>query len=226
MSSDPDLRRRYWFAVACVALACGAIAVDLPIARWIETKPFRGDIKRLLTWSELFAHGLGVAVVGLTVFVLDVPRRWQIPRLLASAFVPGLLASLAKLTVGRIRPGHFDLERGVFATFIGGFPTILGIPPQFDYGAGLQSLPSGHTATAVGLAVGLGHVYPRGRWLFAGFAVLAASQRIAGGAHYLSDTLVGAAIGFLGAAWVASPRLLGRPFSKLERRLRKPPPPR
>ena len=61
----------------------------------------------------------------------------------------------------------------------------------------MQSFPSAHTATAVGLAIGLSWMYPRGRWLFAVFAALVACQRMQSCAHYLSDTLFGATVGFL-----------------------------
>ena len=60
----------------------------------------------------------------------------------------------------------------------------------------LHSFPSGHTATAVGLAISL-DADPRGRWLFAVFAALASLQRMTAGAHYLSDSLFGAALACL-----------------------------
>jgi undecaprenyl-diphosphatase len=64
----------------------------------------------------------------------------------------------------------------------------------------MQAFPSAHTATAFGLAIGLTWLYPRGRWLFATFAVLVACQRIQSGAHFLSDTFFGAALGCVVAA--------------------------
>ena len=81
-----------------------------------------------------------------------------------------------------------------------------------------SGIPSGHTATAFGLAVGLGRIYPQGRWLFFSFAMLAALQRVDVDAHYLSDTVAAAAIGFLCAACVFDARGLGRWFDRLERR--------
>jgi membrane-associated phospholipid phosphatase len=66
----------------------------------------------------------------------------------------------------------------------------------------LQSFPSGHTATAVGLALALSSLYPGGRRLFALLAVLAASQRVLFDAHFLSDTLVAAGIACFVAAFL------------------------
>jgi len=216
MPTPNSPRWAFWAAGAFFLLTWPAFYGDLPIARWLSANPLSGDFCRLVRWSELFAHGLGVAVIGLMGFVLDAQQRWRIPRLLASAYVPGILASMSKLIVARIRPGKLDLDSNLSETFVGWLPTVLGTPSGLDYGAHLQSLPSGHTATTVGLAIGLTHLYPQGRWLFVAFAVLAAFQRIHGASHYLSDTLVGAAIGFLGAALVLDSRLLGRWLNQLE----------
>jgi membrane-associated phospholipid phosphatase len=87
--------------------------------------------------------------------------------------------------------------------------TFIACLPQWNrdslgrgYGYALQSLPSAHAATAVGLALALAALYPRGRWLFASFAVLAGLQRIEAQAHFASDVLAGAAVGcMVGAAW-------------------------
>jgi membrane-associated phospholipid phosphatase len=106
----------------------------------------------------------------------------------------GVLADLVKLTVIRIRPHHFEslgTEPGAFGTWL----------PLTGGGSVGQSFPSGHMATAAGLACALTALYPRGRWLFAGLAVLVACQRLEEGSHYLSDILFGAAVGSLVAAF-------------------------
>jgi membrane-associated phospholipid phosphatase len=64
----------------------------------------------------------------------------------------------------------------------------------------VQSFPSAHSATAVGLAIGLSWLYPRGRWLFAAFAGLAILQRLDADAHYCSDVLAGGGVAFVVAA--------------------------
>ena len=126
------------------------------------------------------------------------------------------MANLGKLVVARTRPNDFDFAGGVWSTF-GGWAPIL---TSGDLGEALdhsvQSFPSGHTATAVGLAIGLSRLYPRGKWLFSFFAVLAGMQRIQVGVHYLSDTLAGAALGCLVGAICQDPRLLGRVFDRWE----------
>ena len=172
-----------------------AFAVDLPLARYcnylkVEDK-FPGDIERLFNMSEVFGHGLGVFLILVTVFVLDADRRRSVARLAACAFGSGLAANCVKMMIARWRPHSFDLEtNGVWDTFCG-FMLLGGESSK------MQSFPSAHTATAVGLAIGLSWMYPRGRWLFAVFAALVACQRMQSCAHYLSDTLFGVAVGCL-----------------------------
>jgi membrane-associated phospholipid phosphatase len=123
----------------------------------------------------------------------------------------GMAANGLKLLVARWRPRQFDFAGTVQDTF--GRVLAFGAG-----GSAQQSFPSAHAATAVGLTIALSWLYPRGRWLFAALAVLVVCQRVESGAHYLSDALVGLAIGwvvampFLRNAWLAAQ------FDRLERR--------
>jgi len=209
-------RTLYWAATACAVSACLAFAVDLPLARLDLKTVLPSDLRRVLGWAELMAHGIGAAILGIVVFVLDPERRRQIPRLLTSAYLAGLMANGVKLVVARVRPRVFDFQGDVWSTFVGWLPWLYETRGGFEHGFNIQSFPSGHTATAVGLGLGLARIYPRGRWLFLVFALLAALQRIEVGAHYLSDTLAAAALGCLAAAWVGQPRGLGRWFDRWE----------
>ena len=164
-----------------------------------------------MTLSEVFAHGFGVLACIAVAVALD-PRGWRVgPRLLIGAFGAGLLADLCKLQVARVRPKFGSADIGtVSETFLAFLPwrnpEALAVPLNNH----VRSFPSGHTATAVGFAIVLSTLYPRGRWLFAVFAVLAGMQRIEAGMHYLSDTLAAAAIAFLvGAAVCGRTRLNG-----------------
>jgi membrane-associated phospholipid phosphatase len=126
------------------------------------------------------------------------------------------MANILKLAVGRLRPRYFTADGSYLDTFVGGLPVVFGASVPHESGFQIQSFPSGHAATAVGLAIGLTWLYPRGRWLFVSVAVLAALQRIDVRAHYLSDTIAAAAVGCLGAALVMDPRVLGRWFDQFE----------
>jgi len=57
------------------------------------------------------------------------------------------------------------------------------------------SMPSGHAAGAFAAAVAVGLVHPRLRWPLIGLAALIALSRVWLGVHYLTDVLVGAALG-------------------------------
>jgi len=168
-----------------------------------------GDLRRVISLSEVFGHGTGLLLIGLTVVVLDPTGRRRAVRLLTIAFTGGMLAALAKGMVARTRPNHSELTGAVAETFQAWLP--LG---STDYAA--QSTPSGHAAQAVAMAAALAWRYPRGRSLFIFFAVLACTQRIVAGAHFLSDVFWGAAIGLSVAALMLDSRALGRFFDRWE----------
>jgi membrane-associated phospholipid phosphatase len=218
LTQNSSGRRRansyWWLAIALGISALGVLAmpIDLPVANWCLGNHCPAAIKKLLALAEVFGHGFGVVAILLSVAVLDPVRRWTIPRLVICSLGAGLLANVGKLILGRVRPHHFDFTGGVRATFLKWFPWGTGESLQ-------QGFPSSHTATAVGLAIALAWIYPRGRWLFAMFAVLVALQRIESGAHFVSDTLWGAAVGIAVGGWFASDCSLGWLGNRLERRL-------
>lgn len=210
-SSDVPDRYRIRLLVlagACVVAGLLAFSIDLPVARWFarQPSPLPGDVMKFLNLAEVFAHGLGVTALILTLLVSDpalalpLPgrpsgARWNFLRLVAAAAVGGLVVDLVKACVERVRPNSADLSglRSVLDTF--GVPGL-----SFDRAARLMSFPSGHAAAAAGLAAALGWKYPRGRPAFAALAVLSAAQRVATSAHYPSDVCFGAAIGLAVAA--------------------------
>jgi membrane-associated phospholipid phosphatase len=190
-------------ALGFAALSAAALPVDLPLARWQDAVDVPGDLARLIVLSEAFAYGGTVILIVLAAVTLD-PRGWRVaPRLLLVAYGAGAIANAGKLLLARTRPREAELGGSVLGTFGSWLPPLSG-------NEDLQSFPSGHTATAVGLAIALTTLYPRGGWLFALLASLAAIQRIDSQAHYLSDVLAGAAISFLVAAMVAAPTPLAR----------------
>ncbi len=177
----------------CFVLAAFAVLpLDLTAARWsLEESPLR-FLAELFVIGEAFGHGIGVGLIGLVIFVLDPIHRRTLVRVLAGAWGAGLWANLGKLFVARMRPLYW-LDVGgesVRDTFVAWFP----------WGKNesvLQSFPSAHTATAVGFALTLSWLYPRGRWLFAFFAALVGLQRIVAHQHFPSDVLCGAAVGWI-----------------------------
>ncbi len=205
---------RYAIPTALAILGCAALAIDIPVARWCGSQKLPSLVKKACDLAEVFGHGVGVALILLAVWVLAPDQRRRLPRVAACAYLAGLAADAMKLLLARGRPYKTDLSavHSVWGTFQGWLP-------MFSGGSASQSFTSAHTATAVGLALGLGWLFPRGKWMFVGFAVLVAMQRIAGPYHFASDTLWGAAIGCLVAFALLPGGPCSRPFSRLEQRL-------
>ncbi|MFM8434337.1 MAG: phosphatase PAP2 family protein [Planctomycetia bacterium] len=197
-------------AAACVVAGLLAFAIDLPVARWCKQRPtpLPSELLRLLNLAEVFAHGLGVTALIITLLVSDPALAAPLPgrpagprgnflRLVGAAAVGGLVVDLVKACVERVRPNSANLAAidSPLGTFGSG-----ALAEPFKHAAQLMSFPSGHAAAAAGLAAALGWKYPRGRPAFAALAVLSAAQRVATSAHYPSDVCFGAAIGILAAA--------------------------
>ncbi len=195
-----------------VAAGLPALAIDCPLARWCMSVHCPGEVSKLLGFTEVFGHGLGVLLIVLVIYQLDPLRCWALPRVLAASLGSGLAADMIKMLVVRTRPHCFDFQGGVLASFGGWFPLARA-------GSDGQSFPSAHTATAAGLAIALVWLYPRGRWLFPAMAVLVACQRIQTGAHFLSDTLCGGAVGCLVAAACLWGGPMARRFDRWEREM-------
>jgi membrane-associated phospholipid phosphatase len=114
----------------------------------------------------------------------DASRRRRIPTaFLAASFaaaLAGLTVTLLKDLASRDRPPIAD-------------PGLdpIGVVPQST------SFPSGHSATAFATAVAVGLLYPRLRTPLLALAALVAVSRVYLGVHYVSDVLVGSALGAL-----------------------------
>jgi membrane-associated phospholipid phosphatase len=193
-ASQPSWRAVWLPALGLICAGALALAVDIPLSRWaigaaLPGGALPGDLRKFVDLCEIFGHGLGVAAIAIALFHLDPGKRWALPRLLAIAYSGGLGANLLKFLVVRTRPHGFDLAASdVWHT----------LQDWTWHRSSLnQSFPSAHTATAVAFAVALGAMYPHARRFFFALAVLVGVQRIASGAHYLSDVCCGAAVGWL-----------------------------
>ena len=188
-----------WVAITGILFSCGVFALphDLSASRFFHTNGLPGGLNELLEKAETFAHGIGIAAILLVIFVVDIHRRWAVPRVILCAVSAGVAANVIKLLIGRLRPHSADLTAQISDSFTG-------VLPLFSVGSSERSCPSAHTTVVIAFAIGLCWLYPRGRHLFIGFAVLAATQRVITNAHFLSDVFWGAGLGyFLGRGIVA-----------------------
>ncbi len=197
--------RQWRLPLLAVLFLLGGVAL-IPSDSWlsqhlVEKAWPRGtsELRKLIHLAEVFANGMGVLAILVTAAFLD-QRGWRIlPRLALLAFGSGLLADIVKLTVARARPRIYDLSQSASESFGVWLPTLLP-NPESQLGSDWQSMPSAHTATAMGLAIGLSRLYPQARNWFFFLVVLAGMQRVLVAAHYPSDVIVGAAVGLFFAA--------------------------
>ncbi len=202
-----------WTCAAVLAAAgVASLAIDTPLAAWVQSGRCPAVVQKLCGLAEIFGHGLGVLAIVVVIAVLDPWHRYAVPRIVAAGLGSGLAANIVKLLVARVRPHHFDLNGRGLESFGDWFP--LASNPSWE-----QSFPSSHTATAAGLAIVLACYYPRGRWLFPAIAVLAGGQRLLEQSHFLSDVFWGAAVGCIFAPLCVYGSRLSKLFDRLEERL-------
>ena len=129
--------------------------------------------------SDWWVKSLLIVGIGL-VADLASRRRFPLGAVLAtvSYLVATGLANVLKAVFDRPRPsvGHPEIH------------PLVAVPHS-------ASMPSGHAAGAFAAAVAVGLVHPRLRWPLLVLASLIALSRVWLGVHYLTDVIVGAALG-------------------------------
>lgn len=191
--SPSPYRYAYWTAafVAAVITLVASLSVDIELSNRVRGLKVPGDVQKAINLCETVAHGSGCFAILASLLWID---QWNRHRLWRAAFftaICGITSNLAKYSIPRIRPNALmNQDPPISSSW-----DTWGVPLSgswFDEAS--RSFPSGHSATAVALAIGLSHVYPRGRWIFAMLACGACFQRLFAGAHYLSDIMGGVAI--------------------------------
>lgn len=167
-----------------------SFTVDIELSKWFLAEQAPRFVHKLSSVAEPFGNGIGVIFICVAMFQLDKARRRDLVPVLLASLGAGMLANLIKITVVRVRPVAYTFDGSVWDTF---WPWL--DSPTFS--SAYQSFPSGHTTTAVGLALTLGFIYPRVRGLFYTLAFLVGVHRVCVGAHYLSDVFAGATVGYL-----------------------------
>jgi membrane-associated phospholipid phosphatase len=109
--------------------------------------------------------------------------------LLLGAGLSGIAAELLKLVVRRLRPGEFGVYS--FRPFT-----------ERTFSTGGLGMPSSHALVAFGAAAVLSRIFPRAWpvWWFLAWGC--GLSRVAAGAHFLSDIVVAAVVGWLMGAWI------------------------
>lgn len=160
---------------------------DIQTALWFHAfeHSLSYDVFGIIT---IFGDSLGYLLGGLLLFVLFRNRKpfmaFSGLFLFSTVTVSGLSADLVKFIVGRARPKLY------FSDHLYGFDF-------FHWEHAWTSFPSGHSATALSVAIFLAILYPRWRFaaLFGG--ILVAFSRIFLAQHYISDVIAGSYLGMI-----------------------------
>ena len=115
------------------------------------------------------------------------PLVWRAGYVFAAVALPGLLADIAKPVFGRARPELLFQDQIFGFTWSGAH-------------ADHWSFPSGHAVTITALATALYALYPPLWPAYLLVALLVVASRVIIDAHYLSDVIAGAYVGFV-FAW-------------------------
>ncbi len=186
------LQRFAWLTLACGALfAFSYVFIDVPVARYFhDSDPLLQRVFAVITRlgeGSVYLLPLGVAILwALGTRQRDLARRASF--VFAAVAIPGLFADIVKPVFGRARPELLFRDQLFGFTWNG---------PHAD----LWSFPSGHAITVVALGTALYAIYPPLWPAYAALALLVGASRVIIGAHYVSDVIAGAYIGFV-AAWI------------------------
>ncbi len=205
----PKIRWRRVMIASGVLVVAGlaCIPFDATIAQAAQRagKSLGGDLERTLKLLEQFGDGATTIIVALGVLLCGSSSlRARLILWLSGAIASSALVHVLKIAIGRPRPRFHDPH--TFAWFFRTYPVqhqgeeVARYSWQTWIGSSsdLASMPSSHTSAAFAMAVGLYIVFPKGRWLWFSLASIVALARVLHGAHYVSDVLVGAAVGLVG----------------------------
>ncbi|MFN3190065.1 MAG: phosphatase PAP2 family protein [Aureliella sp.] len=195
---------RFWFGggILAVVLTASSIPFDAFFATEDFIGAFPGDLQKAIHLSEAFAHGAGATAILLTVLIVSVEKRSQVWTAILITLLSGLTANMAKSAFVRIRPHSVGkIQVGEGETLFDQAEANEVVEASF-WDSRQRSFPSGHAATACGLAIGLSLIFPRGVVAFGILATLACIQRVISGAHFVSDVLAGVAVAFFCAGIV------------------------
>jgi membrane-associated phospholipid phosphatase len=194
-----------WGRVSIAAALCALgffifRGYDMRIGLWREGfMPFKEDgfADQIFEGFKNFAQPLTIASIAVFVGLMSKRRKRILVALLVAQLGAMLTYNVVKLTVARDRP-YVVLEKvesrrgGVGGRFVGSALSS----GQYQHGT-IKSFPSGHTAAAFALAGVLAWFFPKAAPLFWFLAIGCGFSRVIDAAHWPTDCVVGAGIGYL-----------------------------
>lgn len=213
------MRASWPLAAALFIIALLLLPLDGAVSSFVTRFRPGGDLRRELEMVQQFGGATSIAIAGLLIWRLDPRRLVLMLDWLAAAGATWLAVFTIKIAAARPRP-KFVGEHLHFLWPWGSRIVHEGDPPRHAWEifaedvAELWSMPSSHTAFAVVAAVCLGHMYPRLRTPALCLCVIVGACRVLFKAHYPSDVLIGAAIGYV-IAQACMQSALGRRLARV-----------
>jgi membrane-associated phospholipid phosphatase len=176
----------FWIGTGLLVILA-AFAVDGPVTDELYL-PSAGGLQATAVYLSMFGDWPFVFMSGLLcVLGLLFVRRFEPGRLLLLILVAGMISGFAvtviRNTAGRTRPSS-RLPQGFYGPRYNSQWTT----GKYEFG----SFPSGHTATAFGLAAAAWVLKRRWGMALAVFALAVAWSRVALGCHHFSDVVAAA----------------------------------
>ncbi len=220
MNHSSTTKRRWWpWLLAGVILIVAAFPFDDRVGAALNAMQ-QPSLKEFAQWCSKIGEGWVPAVIG--IFLAVVYLILNRPQVAAKIFfvtltceLTGLAVVILRLFFGRARPNNHDVPPGFYGMWHDGH-WILG---QFKF----SSFPSGHAATAVGLAAAAWLVHRGWGAVLMVYALAVMWSRIALQCHHLSDVLASTVLSIALAVWLKPflLPLLEFQFGNLNRALRK-----
>lgn len=214
-------RRRLVFGLGLIALGLAAVPLDGSVRDFLWTRRVGGDVKRELEFLQQFGAISSIVLIALAILLLDPADgrlKWRrIADIAGAAALSGLIGNFLKMFFGRPRP-LFDDPMHLLGP-LGKYPVEtpsggVRLMSAWELGAkgvsDLWSIPSSHAMAGACLAFCLSALYPKLRPLSVALAVIVCSARVLLNAHYVSDVLIGAALGWMIAAFALRKELGSR----------------
>jgi membrane-associated phospholipid phosphatase len=176
--------------VAGLIGACALVmAAELAGVRTSVHLELKGDVARDSRWAAQYGQFTCVIVAAALVWQFESRQRRgrAVATLLIAVIASALLGSAIKHSTGRLRPAYASAPTAT-RQFTG---------PFLSRDSHRESFPSSHTAAAFACSLVLSRLYPRGRYIFWLLAIACGALRWIDEAHWLSDVLAGAALGYI-----------------------------
>jgi len=180
--------------IAVVVLGAWLLSLmflDVSVSQWMKLHKTPRWIDEAVNLFNSYSTPIGLGLIGVIASISAGTNRWRmLGHLVLGLLISGGLVWVGKLLVKRQRPKAFEGSNWI-DTFHGYMPAM----KDFKF----QSLPSGDAAVAFVVSFILVKYFPQHRHVLYVLAVGCALSRVILRYHYVSDVILGAAIGYVSA---------------------------